>query len=171
MNKKVKISIYIIVIVCIINLSYILIIHFNNRSNENAAITLYKEMIDVIVSENSELIENVKYISLDTRNIKDPLNGEVISEKGLNEILYYAKKYNVVVYRKNYDELLNEGLGNETKLDGCLITISLFSRSFNKGTIYSKIYFGNLGSSMSKYYINYKNKFWEYKDSGEKVQS
>ncbi len=171
MNKKKLILIIIIFLVCIIGLSLFFIIYFNNRSNETAAVNLYKKMIDVIVSENSGLIENSEYISFDTEKLMDPLNGRRLTKKSINEILDYCKRYNEVVYEKKYDELLSEGLGNETKLDGCLITISLFSRTFNKGTINTKIYSGNLGSSMSTYYINYNDESWEYKDSGQKVSS
>jgi hypothetical protein len=164
-NKKIIFSI-ILIIIFVISFVY-----FINRSNENAAINLYKEIIDLTVLENSGLSQNAEYISLDTTKLVDPLNDKKLSDNSIDKLVKYCEKYSDKVYEKNYQELVNDGLGDNTSLKGYLISITLTSKSFNNGTINSKIYKGNQGSSMTKYNIKYNNNSWIYEESGEKVQS
>jgi len=168
--KRISLIVIFIVVLIICAISIIYIIN-QNRNDENAAINLYKKIIDLTISENGGLSENNEYISLVVNDIVDPLNGQKFSSDARQELLNYCKKYNGTIYEKDHKELLEDGLGDDVKLKGCLITITLSSKSNNKATIYSKIYKGNMGSSMSKYYIKYNNKVWTYEDSGDKVQS
>ncbi len=165
-NKKLTFSIILILLVIIFIIS---IFYFINRSNESAATALYKEIIDLTMSKDNSLSQNVEYISLDTDNLVDPLTGKKLSYNYINEIVKYCEKYNSIVYQKDYQELLNDGLGDNTSLKGCLISIDLESKSFNSGTINSKIYKGNLASLMSKYNIKYSNNSWTYEDTGDQI--
>lgn len=167
-NKKLIIGIILVILIVII---FSFINYFSNRINEIAAVNLYKEIIDLTVLENKGLTNDAEYISLDINTLVDPLSSKRLSDNSINEIVSYCKKHNEKVLKKGYEQLISEGLGDSTKLKGVLISINLRSKSFNTAIITSKIYSGNLGSSMVSYKIKYNGNSWSYSENGEKVQS
>lgn len=165
-NKK-RLSIITIILliiaIAVIAISTFVIYNKQKVGNEDAAIQLYKDLIDTI---SNEISENDEYISIEFGKVLDPLNRKSLSKQAKDEILNYCKKYKDIVYNKNKDELISSGLGTNEKLDGILIELNVTSVSYNKAVISINHYKANLSAGGTKYTAKYKNKKWVISDTG-----
>lgn len=147
-------------------------IRANRGNNEDATIAVYKELIDVLASRNENFAGNsVRYVSIETSKLVSLSDGYELSDEAKKEIVEYLKKYNETVYTMNREDLIRNKLGDEGKLSGYYINISVSSLKGRKAVVNVGHYIGNLGSSFAKYYLTFKDGKWSYEDSGEYVVS
>ncbi|CCY71532.1 unknown [Clostridium sp. CAG:921] len=87
-----------------------------NIGNETAAIKLYEDLIDNIVSQYSN--DSSEYLSIYIDDALDPLNKELLSEESKKEILSYSKKYNYNIYNMEKEDLILLNDNNYENLNG-----------------------------------------------------
>ncbi|QOS78685.1 hypothetical protein JNUCC31_28960 [Paenibacillus sp. JNUCC31] len=114
--------------------------------------------LDELISTDKALNENMEYISLDFDKglpIKDS------DKKSIED--YLQSKYNVKIYNLTYEELVEEGLSeqSESKLKGILLKIEKQEQqSDNNITIEVSKYRSNEGSLSAKITLTYKEGQW-----------
>ncbi|NUU57957.1 hypothetical protein HP548_28150 [Paenibacillus taichungensis] len=114
--------------------------------------------LDELISTDKALNENMEYISLDFDKglpIKDS------DKKSIED--YLQSKYNVKIYNLTYEELVEEGLSeqSESKLKGVLLKIEKQEQqSDNNITIEVSKYRSNEGSLSAKITLIYEKGQW-----------
>lgn len=114
--------------------------------------------LDELISTDKALNENMEYISLDFDKglpIKDS------DKKSIED--YLQSKYNVKIYNLTYEELVEEGLSeqSESKLKGVLLKIEKQEQqSDNNITIEVSKYRSNEGSLSAKITLTYEKGQW-----------
>lgn len=114
--------------------------------------------LDELISTDAALNENMEYISLDFDKglpIKDS------DKKSIED--YLQSKYNVKIYNLTYEELVEEGLSeqSESKLKGVLLKIEKQEQqSDNNITIEVSKYRSNEGSLSAKITLIYEEGQW-----------
>ncbi|WP_110002255.1 MULTISPECIES: hypothetical protein [Paenibacillus] len=115
--------------------------------------------LDELISTDKALNENMEYISLDFDKglpIKDS------DKKSIED--YLQSKYNVKIYNLTYEELVEEGLSeqSESKLKGVLLKIEKQEQqSDNNITIEVSKYRSNEGSLSAKITLTYEEGQWK----------
>ncbi|WP_336758956.1 hypothetical protein [Paenibacillus sp. USHLN196] len=114
--------------------------------------------LDELISTDKALNENMEYISLD---FDKGLPIKASDKKSIED--YLQSKYNVKIYNLTYEELVEEGLSeqSESKLKGVLLKIEKQEQqSDNNITIEVSKYRSNEGSLSAKITLTYEEGQW-----------
>lgn len=128
-------------------------------SQQNELGEPYRVALDELMSTDTALNENMEYISLDFAKdlpIKDS------DKKSIED--YLQSKYNVKIYNLTYDELIEEGLSeqSESTLKGILLKIEKQEKqSDNNITIEVSKYRSNEGALSAKITLTYEDGQWK----------
>lgn len=139
-----------IVILAIVELN----LYKNNKSNESAAILLYKEIIDKIFALNKDIISKTENVYINVDELIDPLNGNLLSNNSKIVINNYCKDYCKI---------------NNSKDTNYSINIHQFSKFSNKVSFNIMVKYGS-SSQMISYTAEYINNSWKLQDISRIVQ-
>lgn len=138
---------------------------------ENKTINMYEKILEDLISQDSALNTEAKFIAIDFENFKTYHKDRHSKENQMrslspNEkqaILDFCKKYNENVIEANFKELKEQGHFNEEtmSLDGILISIDNIEKiKENKIVLRIKKYRSALGAVMPKYELNLVNEYY-----------
>lgn len=196
MNMNVKknvmvIAIILIMILLLISGYVIYCIIFDNTSKEKEPNTLsgqllidrqtekinqmYVAIIDDIMSKDSALNSQAKYIALDSNSFRRPKTTKSqqdeeeypsITEDTKNFLVEYCKKYHPTIMCASFQELKQQGLFNEEtySLEGILLYVQKIEKlTENKAILTLAKYRSGLGAIFPEYELTYKDGQWEVK--------
>ena len=144
------------------------------RERSEKIVSMYKTIIDEILTQKNGLNSIDKYISLDVESLKAPsqymTNGEYLplTEHEKYELLEYCKNYHEEVKSLSIEKLkeqgFNKGDENFISLEGALLRVLKIEKlTENKAIIWFQSFHTGLGAIMPKYELTYKNGKWEIK--------
>lgn len=165
-KKNILLAIFFLIVMLIIIFALFI---KKNIGNETAAVKLYEDLIDNIVSQYSN--DSSEYLSIYIDDALDPLNKELLSEESKKEILSYSKKYNYNIYNMEKEDLILLNDNNYENLNGLCINFKFSSFSYKKAIINVYYYVDNQSSGIQTYMLEYNKNKWKILKSNFEIVS